>query len=278
MKPTHGYYCLIQYCPDLSRLEAANIGVLLFCPDRVFLKARTARDNQRIRHFFGDEDHDWSQINSFKRGIEERLEMEHPSIQSLDDLQRFAQLRANQIQITPPRPMRVRVPEEDLDQLFRDLVGGQHRQQKSTSFKRDVGERFANADLEPKIARDVSIHVPIFNRDIEVPYGYQNGRFNLIQPVAFQSKEPASDIGKACRFAVEGQSLHETLDPKYGHLQLVVVGRFSPQGSDTKADVRRILKEHAVRLCTEDRLPELIDEIHRTGRVLQPLNDQDGAR
>ena len=38
MKPSRGYYCIIQYCPDLGRLEAANIGVLLFCPDRGFLK------------------------------------------------------------------------------------------------------------------------------------------------------------------------------------------------------------------------------------------------
>ncbi len=32
MNPTRGYYCLIQYSPDPSRLEAANVGVVLFCP------------------------------------------------------------------------------------------------------------------------------------------------------------------------------------------------------------------------------------------------------
>ena len=127
MKPTKGYYSLIQYCPDLSRLEAANIGVLLFCPDRLFLQARTTRDNRRIRHIFGREGHDWSQINSFKIGLEERLEVERPNIQNLDDLQRFIELRANQIQITTPRPMRVRNPDEDLAQLFQDLVGGAQR-------------------------------------------------------------------------------------------------------------------------------------------------------
>lgn len=274
MKPTRGYYCLIQYCPDLSRLEAANIGVLLFCPDRLFVQARTAHDNRRIRHFFGDERHDWSQINSFKIGIEERLEVEHPNIQTLDDLQRFIRLQANQIQITAPRPMRVGVPEEELDRLFQELVGGQHCKQKSTSFKRHVGDRFANAGLESKIVRDVSVHVPVFNRDIEIAYGYQNGRFNLIQPVAFQSREPASQIGKACRLAVEGRSLHDSTDPKYGDLQLVVVGRFLSQASDTKADVHRILEEHQVQVYSEDRLPELIDEIRRTGKVLQPLNKQ----
>jgi len=28
-----GYYSVVQYCRDRSRLEAANTGVLLFCPE-----------------------------------------------------------------------------------------------------------------------------------------------------------------------------------------------------------------------------------------------------
>ena len=31
--PTTGYYSVIQFCPDRSRLEAANVGVLLFVRD-----------------------------------------------------------------------------------------------------------------------------------------------------------------------------------------------------------------------------------------------------
>ena len=37
MTPAKGYYCLIQYCPDQTRLEAATIGVLLFRPERTCL-------------------------------------------------------------------------------------------------------------------------------------------------------------------------------------------------------------------------------------------------
>lgn len=109
MRPSRGYYCVIQYCPDLSRLEAANIGVLLFCPERDFLKARTSSDNARIRHFFGTRDHDWDRINAFKAGIEDRLEVERESIRSLDDLSGFIARRANLIQVSPPRPMKIQV-------------------------------------------------------------------------------------------------------------------------------------------------------------------------
>ena len=47
-----GYYSVVQYCRDRSRLEAANTGVLLFCPELGYLQARTSRDNARIRRFF----------------------------------------------------------------------------------------------------------------------------------------------------------------------------------------------------------------------------------
>jgi len=49
-----------------------------------------------------------------------------------------------------------------------------------------------------------------------------------------------------------------------------VVGRFLSQPTDTSTDVRRILTEHQVQLYTEDSISKLIDEIRRTGKVLQP--------
>src|SRR3954453_23761115 len=117
MNAARGYYSIIQYCPDLGRLEAANIGVLLFCPDREFLAARMSSDNARIRHFFGDGEHDWARINSYKLGIEDRLKVEKDLLRTLDDLQGFMARRANLIQITPPRLMKVTNPEKDLDRL-----------------------------------------------------------------------------------------------------------------------------------------------------------------
>lgn len=49
-----------------------------------------------------------------------------------------------------------------------------------------------------------------------------------------------------------------------------MVGRFLSQPTDMSTDVRRILSEHQVQLYTEDTLWKLIDEIRRTGEVLQP--------
>ena len=93
MSPTRGYYCLIQFCPDPSRLEAANIGVLLFCPDRDFLRTRTSSDDSRVRRFFGPTAYDQKRLNAFKSGLEDRLAKE--GLRSLADLEGFIARSAN---------------------------------------------------------------------------------------------------------------------------------------------------------------------------------------
>jgi len=121
--PTTGYYCLIQYCPDRMRLEAANIGVLLFCPARNYLQARIAPTNRRINQFFGAEAGDVKQISAMKKILEHRLKAESQVIRDVEGLQRFAELLANEIVITEPRTMLVEEPEVELSQLYEQLVG-----------------------------------------------------------------------------------------------------------------------------------------------------------
>jgi hypothetical protein len=102
--------------------------VLLFYPERDILEVRTSRDNPHIRRFLvGEEGHDWVRIDSYKLGIEERLQIEKDQLRTLDDLLDFIEQRADLIPIAPPRPMSVVDPEKDLNQRFHDLVGGQSR-------------------------------------------------------------------------------------------------------------------------------------------------------
>ncbi|MCH8043866.1 MAG: DUF3037 domain-containing protein [Planctomycetes bacterium] len=271
MKPSKGYYCIIQYCPDLSRLESANIGVLIFCPERSFLKARTSTSNERIRKFFGTEDYDSSQISSLKKGIEERLQTEHSRIRTLKDLQRFVSLRANEVQISEPRPMRVCDPEKDLAELFDELVGDRHRQRSAArAFKTQIAERFAEAHLEAKIRQDLTVRVPILNEDMTIPFGFQNGRFNLIRPASFQAQNPADVVDRTCRYAVQGKSLYDHPDSKLGELQLIIVGQFREQAPDAQPLVEGILSENKVQLIPSQRLDELIRDIQQTGKILDP--------
>ena len=120
-----GYYSLVQYCPDHSRAEVANVGVLLFCPERGFLQVRMAHDNKRVKRFFRQDgvDIDRKRLNAAKSAILSRLQVAHDEFKCVEDLCDFAKSRANEIVITQPRSMRVTEPERELDELFAELVG-----------------------------------------------------------------------------------------------------------------------------------------------------------
>jgi len=47
-----GYFSLVQYCPDVARQEAVNVGVVLLCPEQKFIGVKITPGNQRIRRFF----------------------------------------------------------------------------------------------------------------------------------------------------------------------------------------------------------------------------------
>ncbi|WP_165072766.1 DUF3037 domain-containing protein [Paludisphaera rhizosphaerae] len=268
MSPSRGYYSLIQYCPDLGRLEAVNVGVLLFCPDREFLKARMSRDNSRVRQFFGATAYDADRLNSFKRGVVDRLEVERGDIRSLADLEGFIARRANAIQITPPRPIKVTDPEEDLAALYRELVDGRAAGERVRNMKTYLADKFRGAGLEDKIERDVVVQVPIFSCKLKIPYGYQNGRFNLIRPARFQSDDPKGATTSASRYAVEGRSIYETPDPRRGELSLVIVGDFGTRKAENLPIVRRILESHHVELYELERVDALVETIRRTAKEL----------
>ena len=266
MKPSKGYYSLIQYCPDLGRLEAANVGVLLFCPERHFLKARTSGNNSRIIHFFGSEGHDWVRLNAFKKGLEDRLAVEGGEIRTVEQLERFIAQRANLLQITWPRPMKVTDPENELEELFKELVAGSMHRTSTRTLKRFLGEKLVTAGLERKIRRDIRVTVPVLQKEVEIPFGFQNGRFNLINPVRFEALHPDNSLVTACKYAVEGRSLYENPDPQLGLLQLVVVGKFRSKDQESPARVKRVLQDYRVTLFRTSELPQLIDEIRRTGK------------
>jgi hypothetical protein len=123
MPQTTGYSCLIQYCPDAAREEVANVGVVLFCPEPHFLKARTARGNDRLRRFFGPGEVDGERIDVVKQSIKRRLTIDRDQFRDLASLERFAATRANAMRLTPPRAIAIEDPEAELDRLFDRLVG-----------------------------------------------------------------------------------------------------------------------------------------------------------
>src|SRR6266404_5423202 len=138
--PAKGYYSILQFVPDLQKSEGANVGVLLFCPDKGFLKAQTSTGNDRVRRFFGPEtdvELDLDRINAFKAAFEERITIEASRLHTQEDFLQFVNTRANQLLLTRPRPIKVFEPEADLARLFESLVGGRRRTRPSVMSSRE---------------------------------------------------------------------------------------------------------------------------------------------
>jgi len=257
-----GYYSLVQYCPDPSRLEAANVGVLLFCPGLRFVKARLSHDNRRIDKFFGHQD--WALVKAQKQAVLDRLAVDAARFRTLADLQDYAARRANEIQLSPARPLKVQDAEKELEDLFQRLVGEHehrdHGHRATTLFREEV----AKAGLESMLKKDVTVTVPTIGRRMTAPYGYQNGRFNLIEPERFDAPNSDAIFSRAYRWAVEGQLLYESSHPEFGSLQLAVVGQFGEESQVEAESVRTIFDKHRVKLYTFDELPALFDDVRKS--------------
>lgn len=177
-------------------------------------------------------------------------------------------------QLTPPRPAKVIDPEKDLEGLYKDFVGGIAHRGSTRTLRRHIGERLMSAGLDRKIKRDIKVTVPVIQEEVEIPFGFRNGRFNLINPVRFEATNPQQSLNTAFRYAVEGRSLYQTPDPKLGELKLVVVGKFRSHDRALPAKVERVFAENNVTLFRTTELPKLIDEIRQTGRDIDGLASQ----
>ena len=131
-----------------------------------------------------------------------------------------------------------------------------------------MGEEISKANLDSFVRRNVPVTVPVFEREVHIPFGYKNARFNLINPVPFEAVDPEQSVGNACKYAVEGRSLYEHPDPELGHLQLVVVGKFRPDDHSSPGRVERVLNDHGVKLYRMEELPRLFDAIRQTGKEI----------
>ncbi len=262
MSSTKGYYSIIQYCPDPSRLEAVNIGVALFCPELRFLRAQFGRRKTRVRQLFGRQD--WEFVNLQQAAIEARLAREQEAFEKLEDFEAYVSRRANAITLTSPRPVKVENPEWELKNLFRRLVGTQRESaQRAARISRELGDLFRSAGVASRLRRDVTVHPPSLPRPIKIPFAYQNGQLNLIEPIQFEGQTAAAIFNRASVRAVEGEFLADYKDPAFGSLGLVVVAKFAPEQRHEQETAATVFQKHGVPMYTFGTLEPLIEDIRQ---------------
>lgn len=267
MSTFKGYFSLVQYCPDMSRAEGANIGVVLLVPEVGFVRARMATGNDRIRRFFGPDADGPGHLNAMKQALASRIQVERTTFKTVDDLDRFASLQANRLTMTKPRFVKVTDAERDLDQLFRELVGARTRRElpdEVAPVRRLLSRTFEKENLNQYLQRDVTVKVPAFHTEITVPFAFKNGALNLIQPARFQQETVAGVRSAACQLAVEGVSLQRHPDSRLGPLALVVVAAFRKTAQEEERIVRDILSENNVTLFSWQQVHQLTEKIRTT--------------
>jgi hypothetical protein len=202
------------------------------------LAARTAAGNQRAEKIVERGELDKAALNTAKRAIERRLEVDRDSFQNLDDLQRFVATRANALKLTDPRPVKVFDPQQDLDSLFDELVGGRARSQARRPVAPELDSVFRRLTDQGRARLDWELNVPVVGRTLRVPYAYRNGAWNLVKPQRFSSSE-SSAINTAMRLALEGDLLQRHSNDEEGAKQLIVISLF-PEEPETHSLTNRV--------------------------------------
>lgn len=256
-----GYYSILQYVPNLERGEAANIGVLLFCPEIEYLDIVMDHNNDNIRRLFPKDfasKPDLRRINAFKSAFSERILQERAVIKKVKDFIHFIETRANQFVLTPPRTASVAQPEHELQELFQRLVefsSEMFRIPEAQLPQIEIRFQFDSLlklrGIEHRIERDHEVSLKYFGKT-KFPYAYRNGRMNVIQTAAITKK---TKDGSICKLAVEGRELLQEHD-----IQMQILASLAPNAKD-KLELTKILTDYSVPVHFDP--AQLADQIAR---------------
>ena len=254
-----GYYSLVQYCPDDSRLESVNIGLVVFCPDVPNLLIRWADNiNKRIRKFFGPQD--WSLLQHQKDALDARLK-DRTIFASRDQIDQFISTRANVIRLSPARSIKLVQVQPEFDLLFDRLVEQSSPRPRAPQVRRELHRALESNGVAGLVQQNIAVPIPVLHRQLKAAYGYQNGRFNLIQPVQFDLSQEEEALRKASLLAVQGGYLYGQPDPTHGDMRLLVVAKFGAGQQARKEAIGDIMQHHQVGLYTFDDLVPLVSDI-----------------
>lgn len=259
---TPGYFSLIQFCPDPSRLEAANIGVLLFCPSLGFLDVKFSEEYSKVKRFFGAKKIDFELIDSSKESLRARMRIMRQEVDSLEGLTKFIDTRANELKITKPRAIKINEPGRELESLYVELVQDNIvRRKKSNSIIPEIDRYFHHSSLTGRIRYNQKVVIPVVRREIKIPYAFQNGALNLITPQKFNMD--SQGFQKALSLACEGDLLqkHQSIDG-YQYKFIIIPVVDTTLGHDVSEEqIENVFKHYSIRIVKPAQLPSFIKEV-----------------
>ena len=261
MNVASAYYSIIQFCPSPERGEAVNIGVLLFSPTHSFLRAQFSASLKRPKRLFArDGLFDAEGLRASRTALEQRLVNDAASFQSLADLESFVRTRATDLRLTPPRSVKVSDPESELSELFAEVVGGKESHTPAGPIFPELDGLFVTLERQGRARLNEKVRIPILERDLHIPYAYQNGRLNLILPKRFSANERRA-LDAASLLAIEGNLLQRH-PSELGERRLVIASEFLPSADPGLQDrVHRALSEYEVQMIASNELHAFIRRV-----------------
>lgn len=266
MERLRGYYSIVQYCPDRGRMETANVGVVLLCPERNYLEVRMDDFNDRPKKIFRGRGFDAEAVQAAKRSLSNRIRNSRKEIGSKDALQHFADTRGNDLLLTAPRSTVVENPERDLERLFAEMVGEreyavEHTQRYSadmvpTGIKHVVRSRFRSSKVSGYVQFEKEVMVPATGKKFVADVAYQNGALNLVRAEKFTKSRMAT----AELLAAEAHLLQKTPTADGQKQRVILVPEFGRTPGDLPNRIDELFKLFDVRVVHERDLADLVAE------------------
>jgi Protein of unknown function (DUF3037) len=259
MTARQSLYSIIQFRPDEARAEGVNVGVVVTCPSKHVVKARFSSNNEAAKKRFGRDSFDDVRLTSAKRALASRLERIE-----LDDaaLRSFIAQEAGSLVLLEPRPVVITDLDEDLANLFEELVGEKPPEHR---MRRPKAPNLANSfesllTAGIAIERDVSVELPGLPAGLHFPYAFKNGKRNFIKPQGFALGAEEA-VREAKELGADGHLLAKHPEGPVGR-RLIVVGAFA--NADLVPALKDLFADFDARLFTEPEIPMLLDEIRKT--------------
>lgn len=263
MAAQQGLYALLQFSPIPERMEFLNVGAVLIVPEQSYVGVRLAENFRRVERLFGKQSK--SYVENLKASFRKRLEVEFSGEFHRDKFDYFLKSRANDLRLSKAQPILVHDAPADLDELFEELVGDDVQAVKLPKITKQFGEKLRRAGVTPFVENPDPVDLPQ-GVTIKAHFAYQNGNYNLIDPVRL-SGDTGIALKEASKRAIEGQWLRShsanTDHPK----RLVVVGEFDPKKSDFYHAVEGMMVNHGVKLYRLDEIDPLIEDIKANAKL-----------
>lgn len=270
-----GYYCLVQFCPNPSRLEAANLGVLVYCPETKTHRIEFAKEPGRLRRIFKGVELDIGRIDHAKTMLQDRLSREIDLFSGVADLVQFIDTRTGNLRLTHPRPMQVGNLDADIRDLFHELVtekahsAGEARDGDPTEkhIKDHLRRTFGPMIKQGRAERKREVIVPSLEKKIEIPYAYRNGRLNLVNPAGF----PLGVAGerKLSELALEGDLIQKFLREDDQEASFIVIpwikGETLPSkdSESLRNKIQRVFGIYQIRTVAPDAIESFLQSVEQ---------------